>query len=393
MNSYTYPIHIALIVFPFLALVITIPILLYYYHKYGTLGKLRSLVLYSFVFYLISAYFLVILPLPSINEVAEMTGPTYQLHLGESLQNFLSQTVLRINQPDTYLPALRQSVFLEPVFNIFLVFPFGIYGRYYFRFSWKKTIFLSFCLSLFFELTQLSGLYFIYPRPYRLFDVNDLLHNTLGGALGYFCAPLFTFFLPTRSELDHESFEKGKQVTLLRRAAAAIVDWFLLDLFQTVFNITAVYVPELRNSDLLTGDIGEVTSNLLKIVLYFMIGSYLMHGQTLGKKLVKIKVEEIGKPRVQLWALVKRYSAFYLLLFVTSQIFQFSWSQLVNTTNHRLFIAYMTFGLISLGILLLFTFNLLYALIRRKHRLFHEKVSHTYTVSTVKEKEVKHADI
>ncbi len=35
------------------------------------------------------------------------------------------------------------------------------------------------------------------------------------------------------------------------------------------------------------------------------------------------------------------------------------------SVNHTLFIAYATLGLLSLGILLLFLFNLLYALIRK----------------------------
>lgn len=68
---------------------------------------------------------------------------------------------------------------------------------------------LTFCLSLFFELTQLTGLYFIYPRSYRLFDVNDLLHNTLGGVFGYLMTPIFTFLLPTRAEIDEILTKKG----------------------------------------------------------------------------------------------------------------------------------------------------------------------------------------
>ena len=70
-------------------------------------------------------------------------------------------------------------------YNILLTLPFGIYLRYYFNCSFKKTFFCTFLLTLFFELTQLSGLYGIYPRPYRLFDVDDLFLNTLGGIIGY----------------------------------------------------------------------------------------------------------------------------------------------------------------------------------------------------------------
>ncbi|MEO1770472.1 VanZ family protein [Candidatus Enterococcus ferrettii] len=392
MSSYVFPIKTALAFFPLLALLITAPFLIYYYRKYGTLGKKRSLILYSFVFYLLCAYFLVILPLPSIQEVAAMTGPKYNLHLFQSWQNFTSQTVLRINEPSTYLPAMRQGVFLEPVFNILLLFPFGVYCRYYFRFSWKKTIAASFFLSLFFELTQLSGLYFIYPRPYRLFDVNDLLHNTLGGTFGYICAPLFTFFLPTRSELDEESLEKGHKVTLLRRAVAAVIDWFVIDLTTGLVQIVLALFPAtsfLADTVKLRYHLGWFT---LEVVVYFMILMYFWQGQTVGKKVVRIKVEETGRPRVRFISLVKRYSFFYLLMFIINQIFQFSVTHL-NSTNHVLFIAYSILALISFGILLLFVFNLLYALIRRSPRLFHEKASRTYTRSTLEKKEVEHGNI
>ncbi|MGM0212743.1 hypothetical protein IGI42_000256 [Enterococcus sp. AZ109] len=365
MSSYIFPIQIAVAIFPLLAVVITAPFLIYYYRKYGILGKLRSLILYSFVFYLLCAYFLVILPLPSIQEVASMTGPKYNLQLFQSWQNFANQTVLRLDDPATYFPAMRQGVFLEPVFNLLLLFPLGAYCRYYFRFSWKKTVLVSLGVSLFFELTQLSGLYFIYPRPYRLFDVNDLLHNTLGGALGYICAPLFTFFLPTRHELDEESLEKGQKVTLLRRVVAAVIDWLVIGFTTSLIQLILSLSPmtwSLSNSTTLSNHLGWF---VLQVVAYFMILMYLWQGQTIGKKLVRIKVEERGHLRVRFISLVKRYSFFYLLMYLVTQIFQFSITHL-TTTNHVLFIAYCILALISFGILLLFVFNLLYASHKKK---------------------------
>lgn len=379
MNSYIFPIKAAVLTFPFLAMVIAAPFLIYYYRKYGQLGKLRSVILYSFVFYLLCAYYLVILPLPSISSVAQMTGPRYELHLFQSWHNFMNQTVLQLNNPSTYLAAMKQSVFLEPVFNIFLLFPFGVYCRYYFKFSLGKTILASFCLSLFFELTQLSGLYFIYPRPYRLFDVNDLLHNTIGGLLGFACAPLFTFFLPTRSELDSESLVKGQTVSLLRRFVAMMIDWFVIGILSTLLSFLSSFLPT-AVYDLFNYSFVGFT---LEVILYFMIFMYLWNGQTVGKKIVRIQVVEKNREHIRLWSLVKRYSAFYLLMYGLLQIFQYPMNHL-TTTNHTVFIAYVTFGLISLGILLLFLFNLLYALIRRKHRLFHDKASHTFTISTLK---------
>ncbi|MFC7340762.1 VanZ family protein [Saccharopolyspora griseoalba] len=40
--------------------------------------------------------------------------------------------------------------------------------------------------SLLIEVTQLTGLWFSFPCPYRVFDVNDVIANTLGALLGGF---------------------------------------------------------------------------------------------------------------------------------------------------------------------------------------------------------------
>ena len=78
---------------------------------------------------------------------------------------------------------LKNSALFQIIFNILLTVPFGVYLRYFFKASRKQTVILSLALSLFYELTQLSGLYFIYPRPYRLADVDDVITNTLGAII------------------------------------------------------------------------------------------------------------------------------------------------------------------------------------------------------------------
>ena len=70
--SYLVPIKAALIIFPFLALLITLPYIIYEYHHYGSVNKLRTLIIYSFILYLMTIYFLVILPLPTKEEVIKM---------------------------------------------------------------------------------------------------------------------------------------------------------------------------------------------------------------------------------------------------------------------------------------------------------------------------------
>lgn len=379
MSSYIEPIRFALIVFPFLALAISSVFFIYEYRKYGTFILTRAIVLYSFVFYLLCAYFLVILPLPTKEAVAQMTGPKMELHLFATWEHFRQNTVLVLSDPSTYLPAMRQSVFLEPVFNLLLIVPFGIYLRYYFRFSFIKTVIASFCLSLFFELTQLSGLYFIYPRPYRLFDVNDLLTNTLGGALGFIIEPVFTFMLPTRARMDEISYEKGKTVSLTRPLVAYLIDWGFLSVL--TFIITLLLQAAFK--------IGSITSSggwiFIEVILYFMLVPYLTNGRTLGKRIVRIKIVADDNSKLRFKSLFVRYAYLYFIFY------GLSWTaQLVQEiSNHTTGVTQMTSVFIYLGILFaqfIFVLNIILSFIRKKRVLFYEKASHTHTISTIEDK-------
>ncbi len=379
MSSYIEPIRFALMVFPFLALAISSVFFIYEYRKYGTFIMTRAIVLYSFVFYLLCAYFLVILPLPTKEAVAQMTGPKMELHLFASWTHFRQNTVLVLSDPSTYLPAMKQSVFLEPVFNLLLVVPFGIYLRYYFRISFIKTVIASFCLSLFFELTQLSGLYFIYPRPYRLFDVNDLLVNTLGGALGFVLTPIFTFMLPTRARMDEVSYEKGKTVSLTRRTVAYLIDWGFLSV------LTGIVTLLLQ----LTTKKGSITSSswwvFVEVVLYFMIVPYLTNGRTLGKKIVRIKIVEDDNTRLSFKSLFVRYAYLYFLFYGLSWIAQL----LQQISDHTTGVLQVSALFVFLGVLfaqMIFVLNIFLSFIRKKRVLFYEKASHTHTISTIEEK-------
>ena len=79
MAVYLEPIKTALIIFPIIAFLITLPYLIIEYHKYGSVPLLRSVIVYTFVLYLLAAFFLVILPLPSREKVLAMPTKAPQL--------------------------------------------------------------------------------------------------------------------------------------------------------------------------------------------------------------------------------------------------------------------------------------------------------------------------
>ena len=263
--GYIEAIKTAILIFPIIAFLFTLPFILQQYHKYGSIHKFRTLIIYSFILYMITIYFLVILPLPSINDV---TKPDKMMNLipFSFVDDFINKSSFILNDPSTYLTALSSFSFYVAAFNILMTIPFGMYLRYYFKCSFKKILLFSFCLSLFFELTQLSGLYFIYPYPYRLFDVDDLILNTLGGILGYFIMGLIDNFLPTREEIDKQAKELGKVVSGLRR-----IILFFLDLF------TYLFLTVLTN--IFFGD-----AIYIIFIIYYILIPYFKNNQTLGGK-------------------------------------------------------------------------------------------------------------
>lgn len=272
--GYGEAIKTAIFLFPFIALFFTVPFMLHQYHKYGSINKWRVVIIYSFILYLLVIYFLVILPLPKREDVLNNTN-MIRLQPFAFVVDFMKESSFVWNDASTYLKAMTESCFYVPAFNILMTIPFGIYLRYYFQCSFKKTLLYSFCLSLFFEITQVTGLYFIYPKPYRLFDLDDLFLNTLGGVLGYFIAAFFLKVLPSREEIDERSLKEGKTVSGLRR-----ITLFFLDLFLYTFlgGLTKPFIP-------------IPFYLLIFFILYYVVYPTLTRGYTLGGKFLHVRVQ------------------------------------------------------------------------------------------------------
>ena len=277
MTSFSYAIKTAILLFPIVALLFTIPYIIYQYHKDGAVSSYRSIIVYSFLLYLMVAYFLVILPLPDIETVSMMKTPSYNLIPFHFISEIFSLSTFSVSDFATYFPTLKNPVVYEAIFNVFLTVPFGVYLHYYFEFDFKKTLFYSFCLTLFFELTQLSGLYFIYPRGYRVFDVDDLILNTLGGVIGYLLAFIPLKFLPTRKEIDQSSLVKGQKVSILRRAFSFGID---MGIFLFVFFSVLYFTHQFLTS----WKIVSLCFLIFWTVFYFVMLPTCLKGRTVAMK-------------------------------------------------------------------------------------------------------------
>ncbi len=367
MSVYKIPITTAFVFFPLIAFIFTLPFLIYQYRKYGSIPFLRSAIFYSFILYLLCMYFLVILPLPSIEEVKKLTTPTTQLIPFDFMRDILNIS-FNWKNISSYLDLIQSPAFYIAAFNILLTVPFGIYLRYYFECKWYKALILGFLLSLFFELTQLSGLYGIYPRPYRLFDVDDLILNTTGTMLGFLITPLIAIILPTRKELDEKSFKKGKRVTFFRRALSYMIDFFFLIITFLIIKI------------LLHNTVFSEYASIITIIFYYLIIPLVTNGKTFGKMILKLQVVA-KQPKFTNFKVSSRYILSYILFY-----YQFIIINLLNKIVIHNNIVETIISCIIISLKVYFWLNIVSIILNmtKKDKVFlYEKITNTETCSTI----------
>lgn len=113
MSKFVMPITTAVLLFPLIAALITAPFLIYKYRKVGSVPWLHAAAVYSFVFYLMSAYFLVLLPLPADRTAVVAYAQTPQLIPFQFLRSFLAETAARLDDPSTWLTAIFDPYLYE----------------------------------------------------------------------------------------------------------------------------------------------------------------------------------------------------------------------------------------------------------------------------------------
>lgn len=375
MNQYIQSIREAVLFFPVVALIITLPYLIYNYRRRGSVWSLRVLIIYSFILYLLCCFFLVIWPLPDRDYVVNLTTPTMQL----TPFTFISEIVRDGQQVagsaiEVVKGVLLSQSFYQVAFNLIMFIPFGIYLKYYFDCSFLKTLLLSFALSLLFELTQLSGLYFLYPRGYRLFDVDDLIINSLGGAVGYLLAMPLSKLLPTRQEIDEASYRRSQKVSLLRRTVALICDGVMIAILTVLIGIGV---------NMIGGRLAEtpVWDMLLTVsVCYFAILPILTNSQTIGQKLTRLQVARVKGGPARWYQLIGRIAAIILVLVALP----IGLNMLIIYLLQADYISQDGAAVLMLTVVGAYLFLVFVEIIRIaiRKRLFYEKWTGTFIVST-----------
>ena len=301
MYPYLYPVSTAMLQFPVVAFLLTIPYAIYCYRKYGSISALRSLIFFSFVFYLQCALYMTTLPPPAPGSLPARVDPPFQLIPFNFIYSFVSESSLSLSDPSSYLRALTEGCFLQPLLNVMMTLPFGVYLTYYFKKKRGTVVIYSLLLSSFFEIAQLTGFFWIYPYPYRLFDVDDLMLNTLGGLAGSIVSLPLTRFLPVRDRIDSVSRERASRVSFTRRFFAFLFDAMLIGAFISAAGAITGMKPLYLNS--------------VVFFAYFVAAPVLLKGGTIGKMIVKIRGLTCEERKSLTPRLALRYASRGMLIF------------------------------------------------------------------------------
>lgn len=293
LGSYSDSFLLAFGLWPFVSFAFTLPILAFLYRRDGRIRFTSAVAVYLSVLYVLGIACFTLYPLPTGESGLGITyGVSPQL------------------DPLAFVGDLaREGISALPqiLFNIAFFMPLGFIAARLLRLGPFASILLGFGVSLIVETAQLTGLFGIYAYAYRTFDVNDLMYNTFGTALGWVCAALLARVLPPRALADEE--EVTTTPGFVRRCVALWLDmlvvglatvvictlvWLADDALSMLWDAVAALAPSFLGAEDTAAE-GTSTWPVWVAATLFVIEEgvvpYCRGGQTLGGSFVRMTCE------------------------------------------------------------------------------------------------------
>jgi VanZ family protein len=167
--------------------VLVVPQVLVQLERFGAVVPVRLLRTAAVTLYGCLAVAVVMLPLPvpgepRLSQTVQIVPLQWVADVG---------TELARHDRDGLLAAFTSQTFQQLAMNVLLFVPLGAMALRWWRRRFAATVLLGFAVSLLVEITQLSANFGTAPYQYRIFDVDDLMANTAGAAVGAVAAVLF----------------------------------------------------------------------------------------------------------------------------------------------------------------------------------------------------------
>lgn len=197
MDQYVANAVLAMIATAALIPVAMLPILGHTVRHFGRLRGWPMLAALGLMGSAIALAVFTILPLPDSADLACANPAAWQLDPGRSLGQ-----IVDLYEARGARATLTSFTFWQFVANIALFVPFGFFLHQASRWPGIAVIAVGASASMLIELSQGTGFFGVFPCPYRVFDVDDIIANTAGAVLGllasYLAVGLFPFTRPPR---------------------------------------------------------------------------------------------------------------------------------------------------------------------------------------------------
>lgn len=281
LGSYSDNFVMAVILWPVASFGLTLPIFAYLYHRDGRLRFASMVSTYLAVLYLLGLGCFTLYPLPS-----GASGPGISYGIPWQL-NPLAPIGDIMREGFSAVPQI--------VFNVMFFVPLGFIAGRLLRWGLVPSFVLGLAASLLIEAAQGTGLFGLYPYAYRTADVDDLIYNTTGAALGWCASALLARVLPPGALA-----EEGEVTTcpgFVRRCVAFWLDMLLVGVATLV--VCAAVSMVLRvlpgGSELFDGPWSLVVAGFV-FVLVEGVAPWFQHGSTPGGRFVRMSCET--RPRM-----------------------------------------------------------------------------------------------
>ncbi len=146
------------------------------YRRRGSFPLVRILLLLAATIYAVALWAYTLLPVPDVGSYV-CAGTQFRPF------GFVSD-ILRAREEVGVRALLTSAAFLQVALNVVLFVPLGFFVRAIAGRGVLVAGMLGLATSLLIETTQLTGIWGLYPCPYRVFDVDDLMINTVGAVIG-----------------------------------------------------------------------------------------------------------------------------------------------------------------------------------------------------------------
>ncbi|WP_086818656.1 VanZ family protein [Allokutzneria sp. NRRL B-24872] len=364
---YLQSIQTGLLYFLVAGVALLIPVVAFHYFRFGRVEPRRSFVLYAALLYALVVLALVFMPFPPVASVCKQGLQTTQWVPFQFIADIQAEMTKR--NLSGFGSAITSKSMLSFAFNVALFVPLGVLLRKAYGLKLQWVVVAGFLASLALEIIQVTGNLGIYPCPYRLLDVDDLMANTLGTALGGLIAPaalIVPKVLPAnevRAQLD--------AVGLPRQIVAYGLDMFLFGLGLIISRLG------------LDGSAANSLWAMLAIFVVIRIACPLLtDGYTPAGKLLKFKVRTVdgGPPGLAKLVVREVFGPFGMLVLLVTVVMTFG--PTVLEVMDRFAIA-PTYGLtrnelvlsVALAGTLAFVFFLLTPVFRKDQRAWHDQVA------------------